>query len=250
MIYSMIVKKRIGESFDQVNNHDWDTLMTSIAPNVHHRFLGAHAIGGERHDRDTLRRWFERLGRVLPSLQSADQRHLGQRLAVEHHCVRAVGRQRHPAQRRTIRPTRHPRDHPAVGQDPRARCLRGFTSRRVRAQRPSRRGSGRSCRPADRQLTMGGRVPGSGDRRLSRRARTALVIRTACRSGLWSRPAQTPAPRRSCPWSASGGGPSRCGQSGPRSVRRATPAVKSGRRRSTRPPRNPSAIHISSSHRA
>ena len=53
MIYSMIVKKRIRESFDQVNNHDWDALMTSIAPNVHHRFLGAHAIGGERHDRDT-----------------------------------------------------------------------------------------------------------------------------------------------------------------------------------------------------
>ena len=70
MIYSMIVKKRIRQSFDQVNNHDWDALMTSIAPNVHHRFLGAHAIGGERHDRDTLRRWFERLGRVLPNLSS------------------------------------------------------------------------------------------------------------------------------------------------------------------------------------
>ena len=39
---------------------------------VHHwtrrRFGGAHAIGGERHDRDTLRRWFERLARVLPNL--------------------------------------------------------------------------------------------------------------------------------------------------------------------------------------
>ena len=42
--------------------------MTSIAPNVHHRFLGDHAIGGERHDSDTLRRWFERLARVLPNL--------------------------------------------------------------------------------------------------------------------------------------------------------------------------------------
>ncbi len=68
MIYSSIVKKRIRQSFDQVNNHAWDALMTSIAPDVHHRFLGAHAIGGERHDRETLRRWFERLGRVLPNL--------------------------------------------------------------------------------------------------------------------------------------------------------------------------------------
>ena len=69
MLYSAIVKKRIRQSFDQVNNHRWDELMNSIAPNVHHRFLGAHAIGGERHDRETLRRWFERLARVLPNLQ-------------------------------------------------------------------------------------------------------------------------------------------------------------------------------------
>ena len=29
---------------------------------------GAHALGGERHDKEALRRWFERLGRVLPTL--------------------------------------------------------------------------------------------------------------------------------------------------------------------------------------
>jgi ketosteroid isomerase-like protein len=69
MVYSLIVKKRIRQSFDHVNNHRWDELMSSIAPDVHHRFLGAHAIGGERHDNKTLRRWFERLARVLPSLQ-------------------------------------------------------------------------------------------------------------------------------------------------------------------------------------
>jgi ketosteroid isomerase-like protein len=68
VVYSLIVKSRIRQSFDQVNNRRWDDLMESIDPNVHHRFLGTHAIGGERHDRDTLRRWFERLGRVLPNL--------------------------------------------------------------------------------------------------------------------------------------------------------------------------------------
>ena len=68
MLYSSIVKKRIRQSFDQVNNHRWDELMRSIAPDVHHRFLGTHAIGGERHDQATLRRWFERLARVLPDL--------------------------------------------------------------------------------------------------------------------------------------------------------------------------------------
>ena len=68
MIYSWIVKSRIRQSFEQVNTHRWDDLLGSIAPDVDHRFLGAHAVGGQRHDRDTLRRWFERLGRVLPNL--------------------------------------------------------------------------------------------------------------------------------------------------------------------------------------
>lgn len=69
MIYGAIVKKNIRQAFDQVNDRRWDELMESIAPRVHHRFGGVHAIGGERHDRETLRLWFERLARVLPNLQ-------------------------------------------------------------------------------------------------------------------------------------------------------------------------------------
>ena len=38
MIYGTIVKKRIRQGFDQVNDHRWDELMGSIAPDVHHRF--------------------------------------------------------------------------------------------------------------------------------------------------------------------------------------------------------------------
>ena len=68
MLYATIVKSKIQQSFDHVNNHRFDELMKSIAPNVYHRFGGVHAIGGERHDKEALRRWFERLGRVLPTL--------------------------------------------------------------------------------------------------------------------------------------------------------------------------------------
>ena len=68
MLYSYFVKKLIRQSFDHVNNHCWDELLKAAAPDIHHRFGGAHSIGGERHDVETLRRWFERLGRVLPNL--------------------------------------------------------------------------------------------------------------------------------------------------------------------------------------
>jgi ketosteroid isomerase-like protein len=69
VLYRSIVKKRIRLAFDHVNNRRWDELMRSISPGVHHRVGGDHAIGGERHDRETLRRWFERLARILPNLQ-------------------------------------------------------------------------------------------------------------------------------------------------------------------------------------
>jgi ketosteroid isomerase-like protein len=68
MIYSLIVKKKIRQAFGYVNDHRMDELMNAIAPTIDHRFLGAHAVGGQRHDKETLRRWFERLWRVLPNL--------------------------------------------------------------------------------------------------------------------------------------------------------------------------------------
>lgn len=68
MLYTYFVKKLVRESFDHVNNHRWDELLKPAVPHVHHRFAGAHALGGERHDKEALRRWFERLGRVLPNL--------------------------------------------------------------------------------------------------------------------------------------------------------------------------------------
>jgi len=58
MLYSYSVEKLIRQSF---NNHRWDELLKAVAPNIHHRFGGAHSIGGEQHDKETLRRWFERV---------------------------------------------------------------------------------------------------------------------------------------------------------------------------------------------
>ena len=69
MLYSYIVKKKIGQTFEHVNNHRWDEAVEAVAPNVHHRVSGFHALAGERHSKEALRRWFERLGRVQPNLK-------------------------------------------------------------------------------------------------------------------------------------------------------------------------------------
>jgi ketosteroid isomerase-like protein len=51
MLCSYVVKRLIRQSFENVNNHNYDELLKAVAPNVHHRFAGAHSIGGERQDK-------------------------------------------------------------------------------------------------------------------------------------------------------------------------------------------------------
>lgn len=68
MLYGYIVQKKIRQSFDHVNNHRWDKVLKTVAPNLHHRNVGAHALGDERHDKESQLRWFERMGRVMPDL--------------------------------------------------------------------------------------------------------------------------------------------------------------------------------------
>ena len=63
-MYHAIVKKIARKNFLRVNEKKSDELLADCAPNLHHRFGGDHALGGERHDREALRQWFGRLGRL------------------------------------------------------------------------------------------------------------------------------------------------------------------------------------------
>lgn len=69
MLYSYIVKKKIRQTFDHVNNHRWEEAIADVAPQVHQRVSGDHALAGERHDKQSLLQWFKRLGSVQPKLQ-------------------------------------------------------------------------------------------------------------------------------------------------------------------------------------
>lgn len=63
-MYHAIVKRIARKNFTRVNAKDFDALLNDCAPDIHHRFGGNHALGGERHDREALRQWFARLGRL------------------------------------------------------------------------------------------------------------------------------------------------------------------------------------------
>jgi ketosteroid isomerase-like protein len=68
MLYSYFVKQLVRQSFEHVNNHCYGELLKAVATNVHHRFGGAHSLGGQRHDKEAMRCWLGRVGRVLPNL--------------------------------------------------------------------------------------------------------------------------------------------------------------------------------------
>jgi ketosteroid isomerase-like protein len=70
-MYHAIVRRIARKNFLRVNNKDYAALLADCAPDIHHRFGGDHALGGERHDRAALARWFERLGRLAPHLTLA-----------------------------------------------------------------------------------------------------------------------------------------------------------------------------------
>jgi ketosteroid isomerase-like protein len=67
-MYHAIVKRIAKKNFERVNNRDFDSLLKDCVPDVHHRFGGSHALGGERHDREALGRWLGRLSRLGPGL--------------------------------------------------------------------------------------------------------------------------------------------------------------------------------------
>ena len=62
--YHTIVKRIARKNFLRVNAKEFDALLADCTPDIRHRFGGNHALGGERRDREALRAWFGRLGRL------------------------------------------------------------------------------------------------------------------------------------------------------------------------------------------
>lgn len=67
-MFSRLVRARIATSFAAAGRGDTETLARGLAPDVHHRFAGDHALGGERHDRPAVIAWAQRLHRLFPEL--------------------------------------------------------------------------------------------------------------------------------------------------------------------------------------
>ena len=67
-MYHRIVKRILRNGFENVSKGNYEAVLSQCVPNVRHTFAGNHTFGGHRNDMETLRRWFHRLGRVLPGM--------------------------------------------------------------------------------------------------------------------------------------------------------------------------------------
>lgn len=65
-MYHRIVTSKIHAAFAEMSKGNPGALLGGLAPRFTYRFYGDHALGGERHTLDAMRRWGERSARLIP----------------------------------------------------------------------------------------------------------------------------------------------------------------------------------------
>jgi ketosteroid isomerase-like protein len=65
-MFRAFVAHRVRVAWSHLARRDYGFVLDQLAPNFIHSFAGDHALGGERHSRQTQRAWFERVFRLLP----------------------------------------------------------------------------------------------------------------------------------------------------------------------------------------
>jgi ketosteroid isomerase-like protein len=65
-VYHAFVRKKTAAMFAALSAGDWQSVTDRLAGDVRHVFPGDHPLGGERHTREAVHSWFERLGRLYP----------------------------------------------------------------------------------------------------------------------------------------------------------------------------------------
>jgi ketosteroid isomerase-like protein len=68
-MYKSIAKRKVANTFAALSRGDWEAAIEDVAEDVHHIFPGDNAMGGERHSKEAMGRWFQRVYRLIPDLR-------------------------------------------------------------------------------------------------------------------------------------------------------------------------------------
>ena len=67
-MYHTIMRSKVRDVFDQLNEGKYDLIFASLAPKFEHWLIGDHALSGLRTSLLVTRQWYERLYRIFPNI--------------------------------------------------------------------------------------------------------------------------------------------------------------------------------------
>jgi ketosteroid isomerase-like protein len=68
--YHYIIKGFVRKNFKCIQEHQYEEVLKGVSDKqLEHTFAGDNCLGGTRRDKESLKRWFERVGIVLPDLK-------------------------------------------------------------------------------------------------------------------------------------------------------------------------------------
>lgn len=69
MVYHRIVRQKLNQNFQKLNQGDYLSIVKQFSASPHHRVAGNSALGGERHTREGVGQWYERLFTIFSDIQ-------------------------------------------------------------------------------------------------------------------------------------------------------------------------------------
>lgn len=68
-MYHAVIRKVSKRAFRHLSEKNTDALLNLCRYDLHHRFAGNHALGGERHSKQAFKLWLNRLFKLFPDIQ-------------------------------------------------------------------------------------------------------------------------------------------------------------------------------------
>ena len=168
-MYKTIARRKARVSSRRSAVATGDAALADVADDVHHIFPGDNAVGGERHSREAMGRWFERLYRLIPDLNFEVKQRRRPRLAVGHAVAVEWRRPGQPPDGERLRSTRAPTGSAARGKATYIHALprhrEGDPGMRERLAAAGYRGSGGDADHLSRRSGEGGGRRGGAGRR-------------------------------------------------------------------------------------
>lgn len=65
-MYHALIRSKLTQALEGLNKDNFEELLARMDTQLEHYFAGTHAIGGTRHSKAGVERWFERVFRLLP----------------------------------------------------------------------------------------------------------------------------------------------------------------------------------------